>query len=83
VDSRRASRWHSPLRRGLARTQNRLTGREVTYRLGRTASQADDQLPHAPDVTATSTVEADGSLVTTSRAAPAADVALPPVTLAQ
>jgi hypothetical protein len=45
--------------------------------------EGDDQVPHAPEVTVTSTVVADGSLVTTSRVAPTADVALPPVTLAQ
>ena len=45
--------------------------------------EGDDQLPHAPDVTVTSTVVADRSLVTTSRVAPADDVALPPVTLVQ
>jgi hypothetical protein len=43
----------------------------------------DDQLPHAPGVTVTSTVVADRPLVTTSRVAPTADVTLPPVTLVQ
>jgi len=49
----------------------------------RSRQEGDDQLPHAPDVTVTSTVEAAGSLVTTSRVAPAAEVALPPITLGQ
>lgn len=42
-----------------------------------------DQPPQAPDVTVTSTVEANASLVTTNRMAPAAETALPPVTLVQ
>lgn len=60
-----------------------LTG-EATYRSWKSGvREGDDQPPHAPGVTVTSTVEVDGSLVTTSRTAPTADVALPPLTLVQ